>query len=66
MAFQWAQLSLRVKQVLVVVLLVAALCLAWGIAQLSVAQTHLHHTAISSHTQIVDGSASSDPNAAFK
>jgi len=62
MAFQWAQLSLRVKQVLVV----AALCLAWGIAQLSVAQTHLHHTAISSHTQIVDGSASSDPNAAFK
>ncbi|HZO75502.1 MAG TPA: hypothetical protein VFB60_25080 [Ktedonobacteraceae bacterium] len=57
MTFQWAQLSLRVKQAMVVVLLVAALCLAWGIAQVSVAQTHMHHTAIPSHTQIVDNGA---------
>ncbi|HEU5227785.1 MAG TPA: hypothetical protein VFU49_08225 [Ktedonobacteraceae bacterium] len=71
MAFQWAQLSLRVKQAIVVVLLVAALCLAWGITQLSVAQAHMHHAAIATHTQIADNGGvsvadGSGPGVAFK
>ncbi len=57
MAFQWTQLSLRVKQIIVIALFVTALCLAWGMTQLSTAQAQMHHTIITPHTQIADGSS---------